>query len=48
MTVAELLARASSQELAEWQAFFTLENEEMDMQKLRHKSRAEAKQRILK
>ena len=28
MTVAEMLGRMSSRELAEWQAYFTVENED--------------------
>jgi len=41
-----MLARMSSRELTEWQAYFRIENEEMEEQRLSSQARAGAKTRM--
>lgn len=49
MTVAELLSRISSRELAEWQAFFMFESEQteekMNMEELKLKALTKGRQK---
>ena len=48
MPVGEMLARLSSRELAEWRAFFILENEDFEQRKLANKSRVDVQKRTLR
>jgi len=48
MTVGELLARCSSRELSEWQAYFRIENEDREQDRLANQSRADVKTRTLR
>ncbi len=45
MTVGELLSRVTSAELTEWQAFFKLESEDTERQRMQSQSVAGAKTR---
>lgn len=45
MTVGDMLSRMSSRELSEWQAYFRLENEEMEQRNLARQSQTDVQTR---